>query len=177
MGDKVLLSTQNLDVLHPGRSQKLDFKRAGPFKVTEVINLQVYWLDLEGQLGDIHPVFHVKLLEPFTAPEALEPPVQDEPPVQEKPADAHKGYEIEAILDCKARPAAQYRVSYKGRPLSDAKWIPADNLRNAKELIEEFYRRNPDARPNYKGKTTPKQRAKRPRKHNIERIYLRHLPG
>ena len=38
--DKVFLSTQNLDELHPRRSQKLDFKKAGPFKVTEVINLQ-----------------------------------------------------------------------------------------------------------------------------------------
>ena len=40
--DKVFLIIQNLDVLRWGRSQKLDFKKARPFKVTEAINLQAY---------------------------------------------------------------------------------------------------------------------------------------
>ena len=68
VGDKVFLITQNLNVLCSRRTQKLDFKKARQFKVTKVINLQAYQLDLEGQLGGIHSVFYVELLKPASTP-------------------------------------------------------------------------------------------------------------
>ena len=72
--------------------------------------MQAYWLDLEGQLGGIHPVFYVKLLEPTSTSKG---PATLLEPLQGQPTAAHKGYKIEAILDCRAKPKVKYQVLYK----------------------------------------------------------------
>ena len=60
-GDKVYLLRKNIKTKRP--SNKLDFKKLGPFKVAKRIGTLNYELDLP-QGMKIHPVFHILLLEP-----------------------------------------------------------------------------------------------------------------
>ena len=59
--DQVWLSTKNLQTKR--LCQKLNMRRAGSFKVKQVINPYAYELDLPRAYG-VHPVFHVNLMDP-----------------------------------------------------------------------------------------------------------------
>ena len=60
VGDKVWLLRWNLKTYRP--SDKLDYRRLGPFQVIKQINKVAYRLDLPPSIK-IHPIFHVSLLE------------------------------------------------------------------------------------------------------------------
>ena len=62
MEDKVWLDGRNLKIGYSSR--KLQPKRKGPFKVTEVLGHVTYRLKLPNQWR-IHPVFHASLLSPY----------------------------------------------------------------------------------------------------------------
>ena len=61
VGDKVLLSTRNLNLTG---SRKFKDKFVGPFVVQQGIGEVAYNLDLSSRaaLCNVHPVFHVSLL-------------------------------------------------------------------------------------------------------------------
>ena len=61
VGDKVLLSTRNLNLIG---SHKFKDKYVGPFVVQQRIGEVAYKLDLSSRaaLRNVHPVFHVSLL-------------------------------------------------------------------------------------------------------------------
>jgi hypothetical protein len=61
VGQKVLLSTINFKLAHPG-TRKLLPKWVGPFKVTERIDKVAYKVELPPNLK-MHNVFHVQLLK------------------------------------------------------------------------------------------------------------------
>jgi hypothetical protein len=63
IGDKVWLSTKYFRITRP--SKKLDYKRAGPYTVSKVINKNAYNLDLPTTLRN-HNVFHVSQLDRYT---------------------------------------------------------------------------------------------------------------
>jgi transposase InsO family protein len=97
-GDRVWLSTRNL----PTYRGKLQDKWIGPFVVTEVMSAGTsVRLDLQGQLGKTHPVFHVNLLKPYDESE-LEWPGRSQP---NRPAaeliDGEVEYNVEAVIDKK----------------------------------------------------------------------------
>ncbi|KAH8172320.1 reverse transcriptase (RNA-dependent DNA polymerase) domain-containing protein [Sarocladium implicatum] len=60
-GDKAYLLRKNIRTKRP--SNKLDWKKLGPFKIKRVVSKVNYELELPKDSG-IHPVFHVSLLEP-----------------------------------------------------------------------------------------------------------------
>jgi len=62
VGDKVWLLHRNLKTRRP--SDKLDYRRLGPFRVSKQVNEVAYRLNLPSSMK-IHPVFHVSLLEPY----------------------------------------------------------------------------------------------------------------
>ena len=100
VGDSVWLSTQNL----PTVRGKLKDKWIGPYVVTEVMSAGTsVRLDLQGQLGKTHPVFHVKLLKPYEESQ-LEWPGRLQPnrsaPVL---IEGEVEYEVEAITGKKMR--------------------------------------------------------------------------
>jgi hypothetical protein len=91
-GDKVYLLRRNINIKRP--SDKLDHKKLGPFKISEVVGLVNYHLELLKTMN-IHFVFHILLLESvppgasnilYTEIELVNPNVE---------------YEVEEILDQK----------------------------------------------------------------------------
>jgi len=89
-GDRVYLLRKNIKTQRP--SNKLDHVKLGPFKIKKEISSVNYELELPKGM-QIHPVFHVSLLEPAST----ETPLQVKPTLIE-PGDQGE-YEPEQILD------------------------------------------------------------------------------
>ena len=66
VGDCVMLLQQNLKTTRP--SEKLDFRKIGPFKIAKKLSDNVYQLQLPPTMARLHPVFNINLLEPYTVP-------------------------------------------------------------------------------------------------------------
>jgi hypothetical protein len=134
----VWLSGKNIRTKRP--SKKLDHRFYGPYPVIERVGTQAYRLKLLQEVGNIHDVFHVSLLEPYisdgrTAPE---PP----PPIE---LDGQEEYELEAILQSGYRRGVfRYIVKYKGYGPEESKWLPAENLANAQDMVREFHLSHPN---------------------------------
>jgi hypothetical protein len=92
-------------------------------------------LKLSQQVGSIHDVFHISLLEPYIFNErrAPEPP----PPIE---VDGEEEYELEEILQSVYRyNAFCYRVKYKGYSAEESEWLPAENLAHVQDTVCEFH--------------------------------------
>ncbi|SOV08098.1 uncharacterized protein UDID_17285 [Ustilago sp. UG-2017a] len=140
-GDRVWLSTDNICSLRP--TKKLDYRRLGPFSVSEIISSHAYRLQLPPSMK-IHNVFHVDRLEPYVAntiPNRVQPP----PPPVEVESDLE--YEVEQILDSKVdhryRDPLFYLVRWARYGPDHNSWEPASNLTHASDLITEFHTANP----------------------------------
>lgn len=133
-GDKVYLLRKNIKTKRP--SNKLDFKKLGPFEILEKIGDVNFKLRLP-VTSRLHPVFHVSLLEPAPdgVPDSMEE-VQPENELQE--------YEVEEILDTRTTTGNQqeYLIKWKNFEHEENTWEPTENL-NCPGLLEEFLRRHP----------------------------------
>lgn len=94
----------------------------------------------------IHPVFHVSLLEPYNEScipgRALLPP----PPVE---IDNGIEYEVEEILDSRIKNGRlEYFIHWQGYGINERTWEPSANVTNAFEKVREFHRRYPQ-KPSY----------------------------
>ena len=63
VGDRVMLSTQNLKLLNQP-SKKFRARYIGPYNIIEKISSQAYKLGLPSSMK-VHPVFHIGLLKDF----------------------------------------------------------------------------------------------------------------
>ena len=90
-GDKVYLLRRNIKTKRP--SDKLDHKKLGPFRIERVLGPVNYKLTLPKTMN-IHPVFHILLLE-LALPDAPAAPVTEINPI-----NPNAEYEVEVILDC-----------------------------------------------------------------------------
>ncbi|QRW20813.1 Retrotransposable element Tf2 protein [Rhizoctonia solani] len=144
VGDKVWLSHQNISTNRP--SIKLSHKKLGPYLVIEKIGSHAYKLQLPHTMR-IHPVFHINLLTKFCPdPHGRDPP-QPAPIITE---EGEEEYEVERILDSKQKGRGKtrklwYLVKWKGYDKGSNSWEPIDNVGNAQEALEEFYKEHPDA--------------------------------
>ena len=143
IGDDVWLLSRNVKTTRP--SKKLDFKKLGPFKVIEKLGSAVYKLDLPHSMKDIHPVFHISLLEP-AASNPLEG--QQQPPPPPIIIDENPEWEVQEIVDSKLRKFGRskkkklfYLVHWKG--YAQPTWEPSENLQNSQEALEDFHSRYP----------------------------------
>lgn len=139
VGKMVWLNRRNLKSTRP--NQKLDYRRFGPFEVTEQVNENAFRIKLPPLLNKIHDVFHVSLLELVkenTFQGRIEPPP---PPLI---IDDSTEYEVEEILDVKQlRNKLRFLVRWKGYGPEDNTWEPQENLTNAQDLVKQFYEKNP----------------------------------
>ena len=143
-GDKVYLLTKNLKSKQP--SSKLDHVRIKPFEVEKQTSKVNYRLKLPAK-AQIHPNFHVLLLEP--APKNA--PVQTEWNIEEE-----KKYNVEKILDSrKINGKNQYLVKWLGYGNKENLWEPTENFSSeAFQKIEGYWQKlpKPKAKANQTGR-------------------------
>lgn len=145
VGDEVFVKAQFIKTTRP--SKKLSDKYLGPYKIVAKIGRQSYSIQLAESMRQIHPVFHISALEPATPntiPNRIPEPA---PPIE---VDGEMEYEIDTIVDSKLDRRRKckllYRVrwfGYEGHP-DEYEWLPANELDNAQELVQEFHRAHPD---------------------------------
>jgi len=132
-GEQVWLDGRNLKIGY--QSRKLAPKREGTFTITEVLGPVTYRLQLLNQWR-IHNIFHTSLLSPYCETEAHGPNFMKPPP------DLIKGeeeYEIEAITSHKKWGRGyHYLIKWKGYPISDNTWEPPSNLKNTREILNNY---------------------------------------
>ena len=140
IGDMVMLDARNIVTKRPSR--KLENKRLGPYKVKRVVSTHSVELDLPVDI-QIHPVFHVNLLEPMPS----EPPhvghLQDPPPPVK--VDGEEEWEVDQIVDSRylgRRKRLQYRLTWKG--YNEVQWEDCSFADNAPIAKQEFHRRHPN---------------------------------
>ena len=139
-GDQVWLNTKNIRTTRPNR--KLDYKKAGPFKVLAKVGKSVYKLDLPANMK-VHPTFHISLLEPYS--DNPLPFQRKEPPLAIETAGEPE-YELDKIIDSRLYPRKylQYRAKWTEYPPGhDKVWYPANNFKNASLAIEQFHQSYP----------------------------------
>jgi hypothetical protein len=136
LGDSVWLNGWNLRTNHPSR--KLDDKYYGPFPVIKEVGKYAYELNLPATM-DVHPVFHVSLLEP----------VRDDPFPSQVTAppgpiiiEGEPEYEVEEVLDSRMfRRQLQYLIKWRGWDILT--WEYAIGV-NKLRAIEEFHTQYPN---------------------------------
>jgi len=90
-GNKIYLLRRNIKIKR--LSDKLNYKKLGPFKIEKVLSLVNYRLLLLKTMN-IYPIFHISLLE-LASPGAPKAPITEINPV-----NPNAEYEVETILDC-----------------------------------------------------------------------------
>ena len=138
MGDNVWLSTKNIKTEKP--SKKLDHKMVGPFQIKALVGLS-YRLDLPTSMR-IHDVFHPSLLQ-----KALEDPLpgQHNDPAPPIIVDDKEEWEVDNILDARRvgrGRKVQFCVKWKEYD-KDKTWYNASGFDHAKDIVNNFYNRNP----------------------------------
>ena len=138
IGDKVWLNRIHIATTRP--SLKLDYKKFGPYKITQRINKVAFKLGLPQHLK-IHPVFHVRYLEPYhenTIPGRMQPASF---PVTSITGDDI--YKAETLLDSRYhKKKLQYFVKWAGFSNEENSWEPETNILDNK-LIKEFHNKYP----------------------------------
>jgi hypothetical protein len=143
LGDRVLLSTANLR--NDKQAPKLSPKFIGPFTIKRVASSVAYELELPSSMTGIHPVFHISKLRPYRDGSAAFPsrPV----PVTRPPAElldtGEEAWEVDRIVDKRTRrfgrhQRVEYLVLWKGYPEWEKTWEPEQNLRMARQAIQEY---------------------------------------
>lgn len=134
-GGQVWLLRKNISTKRP--SNKLDYKRLGPFKIIKKISSHAYKLDLPHTMR-IHPVFHVSLLEPVVSDPL---PGQKNPPPPPIMVDGEMEFVVEEILDSKPRGTKPFLVKWLGESIPT--WEPYEFVKDL-EALERFYIKYPD---------------------------------
>ena len=145
VGDQVFILAKFIRTTRP--SKKLAECYLGLFKVLGKPGTHSYLIKLPNHLRTIHPVFHVSQLEPVHSsriPNRSNTPL---PPIE---VDGHLEFEIAQILDAKLdqrrKDPLMYLIQWAGYEESakEHSWVPAADLVNAVELIDNFHHQYPE---------------------------------
>lgn len=142
VGDRVLLLRRNIKTTRP--SDKLDYRKLGPYEILERRGNSGYLLKLPAALSRLHPVFDITLLEPYHDPTSIEGRLPSSvPTVRIESQDSPR--EIETILECrKLGRRFDYFVKWFNTDTAENSWIHLSDIPRSKdELLETFHRRNP----------------------------------
>jgi hypothetical protein len=135
-GDKVWLNARNLHTNRP--SHKLNNRRHGPFTVIKEVGKYSYQLDLCTTI-DVHPVFHVSLLEPTQGDPLLG---QHLPPPEPLVVDGESEYKVEEVVDSRV---FWWQLQYliKWCRWDDLTWEWATEV-NKLNAIDDFHAQHPN---------------------------------
>ncbi|KAL0937059.1 reverse transcriptase domain protein [Colletotrichum truncatum] len=148
-GGSAYLIRRNIKTKRP--SDKLDFKKLGPFEITKKISEVNYELKLPETMK-CHPVFHVSLLEP--APDGI----HTEDCIIVETDDTE--YEVERILDHRRNDeTTEYFIKWKNYGHEDDSWEPAKNLEHAQEELQQYWHQRTSLDP-----SRPNRRQTNPRR-------------
>ena len=148
VGDKVLLSTENLRMINIKGTPKFSEKFIGPFAVKRVAGSNAYELELPPTM-QIHPVLNISRLKAYHDGAAAFPtrpnPRPRPPPVVGKENETNR-FEVDSILASRVRKHrgrgghshVEYLVSWKGYGLWEATWEREDALDDAQQALADF---------------------------------------
>jgi hypothetical protein len=140
VGDRVWLRRKNVKTTQP--SGKLDYKWIGPYTILGKVGSRAYKLDLPPSI-QLHPVFHISLLEP-AEPNSEPIPGYIQAPPPPVIIDNEEEWELEEIVDSHHyRNQLQYRVKWTGFHDQDKAWYPATNFENSQDAVQQFQMRYP----------------------------------
>jgi len=131
-GDTRWLLPRILKTTRP--SNKMDYKKIGPFQILEKIGPSAYKLDLPHSMA-IDNTFHISLIQPCQDNRFLSQMKETTPPIQREGEDE---YELNKIIDSRLfYKQLQYRAQWKGYSGEhDKVWYPADNFNQAEHAIQ-----------------------------------------
>ena len=140
VGQKVLLSTKNINLAHPG-SNKLLPKWIGPFIITKQVGPVAFQLELPDTLRKLHPVFHASLMTHYNDKGGFKPL----PPILMD--DGSLEFEVERILDSRlvkrgSKHITQYYIKWLGYDHNYYSWEPEANL-HCPDLLRKFLHERP----------------------------------
>src|SRR6266436_751726 len=139
VGDKVWLSTKNLNIDRPTR--KLAERQIGPYEVVKIVSSNAVKLKLPASFK-IHDVINVSRLRPY------HPPVAGQCITPPKPIEVEgtPEYEVEEVMDSRLkRGKLEYLVKWSGYTDDYNTWEPEANLDNATDAISDFHKHHPSA--------------------------------
>jgi len=126
--------------------KKLSKKYLGPYEIIAQPSSQFFTLHLLDTMRAIHLVFHISMLKPATpnifqqCSKLLSAPVV---------IDGKPEYKISKIvnskIDCQRACKLLYKVIWLGYKdtNNNSKWLPATELKHAKELLNNFHLKYP----------------------------------
>jgi len=139
VGDKVWLSTKNLNVDRP--SCKLTERQLGPYEIVKIISSNAVKLGLPASFK-IHNVINVSRIRPYRPPVAGQSIIPPEPVTVEGTPE----YEVEEIMDSQLKhDKLEFLVKWSGYTDDYNTWEPEANCANSRDIIKEFYKSNPSA--------------------------------
>ena len=133
--DLVLLSTKDLKWQMKGRrSEKLTEHFVGPYKVKGIISSNMIELELPKSIK-IYPVVNVSRVRLY------KPQIEGQKKIPPKPViiEGEEEFKVEKILNKRlVRGKEKFLVRWKRYMVEEDTWENRENLKNAKELVEEF---------------------------------------
>jgi len=116
------------------RSEKLTERFVGLYKVKGIVSSNVIELELPKSIK-IHPVVNISRVQLY------KPQVEGQKKIPPKPViiEGEEEFEVEKILNKRTvRGKEKFLVRWKGYMAEEDIWENRENLKNAKELVEEF---------------------------------------
>ena len=156
--DLVLLNTTNYNLKLP--SAKLAPRWIGPLRIIQVRGPNTVILELPPRLRKIEAIQNVKWLKPYhSRPSDIGPTPQYQPPIL---VGGQEEFEVEEIIAHKiVNKRNQFLVRFASYGAEDDLWLPEANLKNAPDILKDYWARQTDPKTKPKPKPTAQSAPKK----------------
>lgn len=138
----VLIERDGINLKETDLSPKYRSKYIGPFRVLEILENDNFRLQLPPTLK-IHDCFHTSILRPYVAPTSIPIPRTIQRPEPTEANEDTMTFEVDEIIAEETRRGKKwYLIRWTGYDESENSWEPASHLKDAKEALQEFRKRN-----------------------------------